>query len=60
MSKNPKLAEIIKTLQHNGRRWWVVKINGSFFARDDNAMDTGPYSTPAKAVDWIEALHGKL
>ena len=41
---------------HNGRHWEVVEIERSFFARDDRGNDTGPYSTPDQAREWVEAI----
>lgn len=43
-------------LDHNGRKWKVVRIQGSWFARDDRQNDTGPYSTPEEAIDWVKAI----
>lgn len=37
---------------HNGHRWQIVYIDGSYFARC-NGSDTGPYSTQAQAYDFI-------
>lgn len=55
--------EHIKGLMHNGRRWDVVRISGSYFARcyghgeyAGKPSDTGPYSTREQAEDFIKAI----
>lgn len=53
----------IKGLVHNGRRWDVVRIRDSYFARcygqGEYAVrpsDTGPYSTALQAEEFITAI----
>jgi hypothetical protein len=41
---------------HIGRKWSVIQIGGSFFARDDQGCDTGPYSTAKPAAEWAGAI----
>ncbi len=55
--------EHIKGLMHNGRRWDVVRISGSYFARcygqgeyAGRPSDTGPYSTREQAEEFITAI----
>lgn len=43
---------IIKTIRHLGRKWKIVFIEGSYFARQ-GLSDTGPYSTVAEAEVFI-------
>lgn len=52
----------IKGLIHNGRRWDVIRIGESYFARcygqgeTASKSDTGPYSTALQAEDFIKAI----
>lgn len=56
------MAEHIKGLMHNNRRWDIVRINGSYFARcygvgeTAGKSDTGPYSTKEQAEEFITAV----
>lgn len=50
------LTEIVRTFAHSGRLWHVAKYRGSFFARDDQEGDTGPFSTPDEAEEWVRAI----
>jgi hypothetical protein len=55
-------ATHIKGLIHNGRRWDVVRIKDSYFARcygqgeTAGSSDTGPYSTALQAEEFITAV----
>lgn len=55
-------ATHIKGLIHNGRRWDVVRIKDSYFARcygqgeTASSSDTGPYSTALQAEEFITAV----
>lgn len=42
--------------RHCGRSWTIVQYQGSFYARDDQENDTGPYSTVEEARDWIKDI----
>lgn len=46
---------IVESLEHFGRRWDIVKINESYFARQGRS-DTGPYSSIDQAIDFIRAI----
>lgn len=52
----------IKGLIHNGRRWDVIRVKESYFARcygqgeTASRSDTGPYSTALQAEDFIKAI----
>jgi hypothetical protein len=53
----------IKGLIHNGRRWDVIRIKDSYFARcygqgetAGRPSDTGPYSTALQAEEFITAV----
>lgn len=52
----------IKGLMHNGRRWDIVRIGSSYFARcygqgeTAGCSDTGPYSTMEQAQEFITAI----
>jgi hypothetical protein len=54
--------EHIKGLVHNGYRWDIIRINGSYFARcygqgeTASKSDTGPYSTREQAEEFIKAI----
>ncbi len=53
----------IKGLIHNGRRWDVIRVKESYFARcygqgetAGRSSDTGPYSTALEAEDFVKAI----
>ena len=56
------MAEHIKGLIHNNRRWDIVHIKSSYFARaygvgeTTGYSDTGPYSTREQAEEFIKAI----
>lgn len=49
-------AGITKTFRHNGRLWFIVRIGQNYFARDDQGSDTGPYSQPECAEEWVRGI----
>jgi len=55
-------ATHVKGLMHNGRRWDVVRIKDSYFARcygqgeTAGISDTGPYSTALQAEEFVKAI----
>lgn len=54
--------ERIKSLAYSGRRWDIIRINGSYFARcyeRSGPSDTGPYSTAEQAEEFITAVQMK-
>lgn len=45
----------IKGFIHNGTRWNIIRIGGSYFARCGTS-DIGPYSTAFEAEDFVKAI----
>lgn len=45
----------ISLVKHLGSTWLIVKIRNSFYARI-NTSDTGPFSTPLEAENFICAI----
>jgi hypothetical protein len=48
-------AQHIKGLMHNNRRWDIVRIDKSYFARCGTS-DTGPYSTQQQAEEFVTSI----
>lgn len=48
---------VVADIRRNGRRWLIVRIGESYFARDERGTDTGPYSTAGGAVEFVELEH---
>ena len=57
-----KKETFIKGLMHNKRRWDIIRIGDSYFARCQGQgetashSDTGPYSTALQAEEFITAI----
>lgn len=50
------MSERLVRFTHLGRVWEAVLIGKSWFARDPQGNDTGPYSTWREAFDWVTAI----
>lgn len=56
------MTQHIKGLVYNGRRWDIVRIKQSYFARcygvgeTAGYSDTGPYSTREQAEEFITSV----